>query len=552
MPTFSINMRSFAALITLLMFPLQVQAIDDEMLTGDGIRSLEEFVLVDDSSDGIDVDKVENSLVQIRRFTLQNKRYIRYAQYYKGLKVVGRSVVGHFDGPVDQVGYEKAVFTGKVARKIQIPVPEQYVSEIFRDEIEAFARSEFDSKVGIKGPVTDIDTQPVIWIDSDEKARVAYRVSFRVQPNGAPPVWPHYLIAADNSEVIQYWNNVQGLYSDQGPGGNEKTGQYTFGLGGLPELQVLKQQNNCFLSNANVTVISMQNLWTITNGNPISFECGENTGAPTNGGWSPGNDAYAFANLVVSMYQNWYQTPVWAGPNGRQKQMILLVNVGQNVQNAFWDGSYFGFGDGGYAYHPFTSLSLVAHELSHAFTGQNSGLYYANQSGAINEAYSDMTAIAAEYYLKQLDTTAYHAVAGTTGIDWRFGDRISKGSFAVRSMSNPSAYGSAECESQVPGCDWSWSDVIEASQQITQKRQSYIVHRGSGVMNRAFVNIVEALNGDVRAAFALMVRSNMLYWTTTTTFSEAACGVKQAAQVDGINDQIITRAFEQVGVTPGC
>ncbi|MCL6268652.1 M4 family metallopeptidase [Sansalvadorimonas sp. 2012CJ34-2] len=554
MPTSPNFKWSLAVLASLLLLPLQVLAIDDDLLTGEDISSLEEFVLVDDASGDIEVGQVENALVQTRRFSVDNKRYVRYSQYFKGLEVVGRSVVGHFEGPVDKAGYDKAVFTGKVTRKIRIPVPEEYLSENFRNSIAAFAQDDFAGRAGVKGQVDNIDTQPVVWIDSDEKARVAYRVNFRVQPKDGRQMWPHYMIAAENNEIFQYWDNVQVLYKDQGPGGNGKTGKYVFGQGTIPDMEVTKTNNTCQLGNSNVKVISMNNGWRISsNPSPISYYCDQNTGAPVNGAWSPGNDAYVFTNMVVSMFKGWYQTPVLAWPNGNQKQLLVLVNVGQNYENAFWDGTYLAFGDGGYSYHPLVSVTIVAHELSHAFTSQHSGLFYANQSGAINEAFSDMAAIAAEYYLKQISNTAYQTVIGTSGIDWRIGDRISKGSFAMRSMYDPSAYSSAECESRVAGCDRSWNDVLTASQQISSdKRQSYIVHKGSGVMNRAFVNIVEGLNGDVRAAFALMVRANMLYWTTTTTFSEAACGVKQAAQVDGIDDRMITRSFQQVGVTPGC
>ncbi len=551
---FSLFRNAVLVLLGMIIPVLQVQALDDKLLTGDDFSAVEDFTLIDDSSDDIQVEEIDNSLVQVRSFTIENKRYIRYSQYYKGLEVVGRSVVGHFEGEGDKLSYEKASFSGKIARKIKLPIDKSSLSDQFRDSMAAFAQDDFYKRVGLKGQVEDLDTQAVIWIDKDENARLAYKVSFRILPDNGQQAWPHYLINAESREIFQYWNNIQGLYDDHGPGGNNKTGQYTFGQGGIPLLSVTKTNNVCSLINSHVRVVSLKNTWTTTsNLPPISYICGQNTGNQSNGAWSPGNDAYAFSNLVLAMYRDWYQVPVLTWPNGNIRQLVVLVNAGQNYENAYWDGNYLVFGDGAYSFHPLVSVTLMAHEMSHAFTGNHSGLYYANQSGAINEAFSDMSAIAAEYYLKQQSATAYQTVIGTSGIDWRIGDRISKGSFAMRSMDNPSAYSSAECDEVVSGCQRSWADVISASQQITlSKRQSYIVHKGSGVMNRAFVNIVNELNGNVRAAFALMVRSNMLYWTTTSTFSEAACGVVQAAQVDGINDQIITRSFRQVGVTPAC
>src|SRR3546814_12417343 len=49
---------------------------------------------------------------------------------------------------------------------------------------------------------------------------------------------------------------------------------------------------------------------------------------------------------------------------------------------------------------PYTTLfrSVLAHEVSHGFTEQNSNLEYAYQPGGINEAFSDMAGEAAEFF----------------------------------------------------------------------------------------------------------------------------------------------------------
>ena len=45
------------------------------------------------------------------------------------------------------------------------------------------------------------------------------------------------------------------------------------------------------------------------------------------------------------------------------------------------------------------SFDIVAHELSHAVTSYSSDLDYLNESGALNEAFSDIMAVGAEFYL---------------------------------------------------------------------------------------------------------------------------------------------------------
>lgn len=47
--------------------------------------------------------------------------------------------------------------------------------------------------------------------------------------------------------------------------------------------------------------------------------------------------------------------------------------------NAFWNGSYFAFGDGdgdGSAYDPLTSMDVAAHEFTHSVTEKLNGLIY--------------------------------------------------------------------------------------------------------------------------------------------------------------------------------
>src|SRR3546814_9119715 len=56
------------------------------------------------------------------------------------------------------------------------------------------------------------------------------------------------------------------------------------------------------------------------------------------------------------------------------------------------------FGDGASTFYPLVGLDVLAHEVSHGFTEQNSNLEYAYQPGGINEAFSDMAGEAAEFF----------------------------------------------------------------------------------------------------------------------------------------------------------
>ena len=68
------------------------------------------------------------------------------------------------------------------------------------------------------------------------------------------------------------------------------------------------------------------------------------------------------------------------------------VHFGEEYNNAFWDGQRMVFGDGDEdLFNRFTvSLDIIAHELAHGVTEDESQLIYESQSGALNESMSDV------------------------------------------------------------------------------------------------------------------------------------------------------------------
>lgn len=94
--------------------------------------------------------------------------------------------------------------------------------------------------------------------------------------------------------------------------------------------------------------------------------------------------------------------------------------------NAFWDGEQMVYGKG-YA----SADDVVAHELTHGVTQYGPNLLYAYQSGAINEALSDIFGeLFDQWYLTDGDTSDQR---------WLLGEDLPIG--AVRNMSNPPAMG---------------------------------------------------------------------------------------------------------------
>ena len=126
------------------------------------------------------------------------------------------------------------------------------------------------------------------------------------------------------------------------------------------------------------------------------------------------------------------------------------------------------------------ALDVVAHELSHGVTDYTSGLIYRNESGALNEAFSDIMGTAVEFYFQQ-------AGAGYLKADYLLGEDLTSPQSAFRSMANPQAY----------------DDPDHYSKRYVGSADNGGVHSNSGIANNAFYLAVE---GGVNRTSGLSVQ----------------------------------------------
>lgn len=76
-----------------------------------------------------------------------------------------------------------------------------------------------------------------------------------------------------------------------------------------------------------------------------------------------------------------------------------LVEAGySNNVNAFWNGHWMTYGDGSETITPLTTIDICAHEITHGLTSYTCQLVYQDESGSINEAFSDIFGTAVEHY----------------------------------------------------------------------------------------------------------------------------------------------------------
>ncbi|MFF4186486.1 M4 family metallopeptidase [Streptomyces sp. NPDC001691] len=110
-----------------------------------------------------------------------------------------------------------------------------------------------------------------------------------------------------------------------------------------------------------------------------------------------GADAAYGAGVTWDFYKNVFGR---SGIRGDGVGAYSRVHYGNAYVNAFWDDSCFcmTYGDGAGNNDPLTSLDVAGHEMSHGVTAATAGLNYADESGGLNEATSDIMGTSVEFY----------------------------------------------------------------------------------------------------------------------------------------------------------
>ncbi|HEU0305558.1 MAG TPA: M4 family metallopeptidase, partial [Lysobacter sp.] len=429
----------------------------------------------------------------------------RYQQTFRGIPVFGEQVIVSEDGN----GNVRTLFGRQVnglARELSASAPRL-------DRLQALA---LGKKAGLGSRVATMRTEnerseQMIWIDDNDRAHLVYVVSYFADlSQGGAPTRPTLIIDARSGRVLKQWEGLTHALVGTGPGGNQKTGQYEYGTD-FGYNDVAQSGSTCTMSNTNVKTVNLNG--GTSGSTAYSYTCPRNTVKQINGAYSPLNDAHYFGGVVFNMYSAYMN----AAPLSFQLQM--RVHYSSNYENAFWNGSAMTFGDGASTFYPLVSLDVSAHEVSHGYTEQQSGLVYSGQSGGINEAFSDIAGEAAEFYMHGSN-------------DFLIGAQIFKGTGALRYMDDPTRDGSSigHASDYTSGMD---------------------VHHSSGVYNRAFYLLAHKTGWDTRKAFQVFAVANRDYWTSSTNFNQGACGVETAAQDLGYTKADVTAAFTTVGVSCG-
>ncbi len=237
-------------------------------------------------------------------------------------------------------------------------------------------------------------------------------------------------------------------------------------------------------------------------------------------------------NYAIATYDYYFANYNRDSIDGNGMTLISRVHYDRNYNNAFWDGSQMTYGDGdGSTFVPLSQdADVVAHELTHGVTERSSGLIYQNESGALNEALSDIFGA-----LVDRET-------GATGNDiWLIGEDIY----------TPGTPGDALRDMACPSCV---GDYDYYPTRYTGTSDNGGVHWNSGIANKAFYLLVTggSFQGVSVPSIGFDAAADAFYAANTSCLTSgsnfAAARYCTADVHGGSNAAAIHLAWDAVGV----
>jgi len=243
-----------------------------------------------------------------------------------------------------------------------------------------------------------------------------------------------------------------------------------------------------------------------------------------------GLDAHFGAEMTYDYFLNIHSRN---SINGSGFPLVSFVHYDVGYDNAFWNGSEMTYGDaGGPPNSPLTTLEITGHEISHGLTEFTAGLIYQDESGGLNESFSDIFGVSIRNY-----------AVGSTGDDlWRIAKQCYPPN-GFRLMSKPSVFGDPDT---YEGAGW-----VPAGGPDNGG-----VHTNSGVQNYWYFIMCEGDSGvndntdaynvqgmGITDASKIAFRNLTIYLDPTSTYEDSRFYSIMAAQ------DIFGDCSSQVGIT---
>lgn len=194
---------------------------------------------------------------------------------------------------------------------------------------------------------------------------------------------------------------------------------------------------------------------------------------------------------------------------------LMSDGYGNNI-NAFWNGLWMTYGDGSPAngITPLTTIDICGHEITHGLTNFTADLIYGGESGALNEAFSDIFGTCIEFYAVPADA------------NWLVGEKTG---YLIRSIANPNML---ENPKNYKGIFWDYSEEVHKNSCPFAHWFYLVAEGGSGTndfFNQYNVQGIGIYNAE-KIAFKLLTQ-----FLTPQSGYEDACflGLQATAEIFG-------------------
>ena len=263
-------------------------------------------------------------------------------------------------------------------------------------------------------------------------------------------------------------------------------------------------------------------------------------------------DAHFGAQATYDYWKAVHNRNSYNNAGAKIKSYVHFDDVpgGAGYENAYWNGSVMTYGDGASTFKPLTALDVCGHEIGHAVCETTANLTYANESGAMNEGFSDIWGACVEAKA----VTDYGLTGKST---WDIGEQIMKNGGALRSMSNPNQYGQPDT---YKGTYWKATTT-----RPSNANDQGGVHTNSGVLNYWFYLLSQGGSGtnDIGSAYSvtglgisdaakIAYRTESVYLTASSTYAQArTAAISAATDLFGAGSAqvtAVTNAWYAVGV----
>jgi Zn-dependent metalloprotease len=454
--------------------------------------------------------KLPGSLDLVKDKNIKDKlgqKHLKVQQYYRDIKVAGGQYIFHYDG-----NFVKSA-NGKLIKNINVSV----VPSISESKALAFALKSVNGKsymwekpgmkdFALKTEGKSYKPRAELFIsaknyDYKNGADLVYRFDIYVEkPLG------RYIVEIDahSGEVINKFNRIHAI-NHSGTGETQYDGNVNINMDFDGTNYVLRD----------VTRGNGIHTFDMKNGTDYSqaVEFGEIDDHIDQENNRAGVSAHYGAAMTYDYYKSHFGRNSFDGNGAEIKS---YVHFDRNYVNAFWNGSVMTYGDGdGISYGPLVDIDIVGHEITHAVTQHSANLIYSNESGALNESFSDIFGELIEYH-------------GTGFNDWLMGDDMDLNGDGFRTMWNPNADGDPDTYN---GDNWYTGNGDNGGVHINSGVQNYwfylLVEGGSGVNDLGYSFDVTGIGRDDAGAIAY--RNLTVYLTETSQYVDARSGAIQSA-----------------------